>query len=173
MQIVTDNGSENINRVMKQTLQEMNISHVTTSYYHPQVNSKVEQFHWTLHDVMSKKASGSLDTWDIYLNQVLGAIRFNVNESTKSSPFLLLYNHDPVLPIDNFLRPRRRHLGEDPHKIGLKQQHKSFVMVHQHLKKAKGRQSRYAGKNSQYTDFPVGDPVYLKQQQCKSELQGR
>ena len=35
LQIVTDNGSENINRVMKHTLQEMNYSHVTTSFYHP------------------------------------------------------------------------------------------------------------------------------------------
>ena len=71
---------------MKQTLQEMNISHVTTSYYHPQDNSKVEQFHWTLHDIMSKEVSDSLDTWDIYLNQVLAAIRFNINESTKFFP---------------------------------------------------------------------------------------
>ena len=64
----------------------MNISHLTTSYYHPQGNSKVEQFHWTLHDAMSKKVSDSLDTWDIYLNQVLAAIRFNINESPSSLP---------------------------------------------------------------------------------------
>ena len=42
---------------MKHTLQEMNISHVTTSYYHPQGNSKLVQFHQTLHDAMSKKVS--------------------------------------------------------------------------------------------------------------------
>ena len=45
LQIVSENGRENINRVMKHTLQDMNISHVTTSYYHPEGNSKVEQFH--------------------------------------------------------------------------------------------------------------------------------
>ena len=93
---------------------------------------------------MSKKVSDSLDTWDIYLNQVLAAIGFNINESTKFSCFYLLYNHDPVLPIDNILKQRRRSLGEEPHKIGLEQQHKSFVMVHQHLKKGKRRQARYA-----------------------------
>ena len=81
---------------MKHTLQEMNISHVTTSYYHPQGNSKVEHFHQTLHDVMSKKVSDSLDTWDIYLNQALATIMLNINESTKFSPFNLLYNCDPV-----------------------------------------------------------------------------
>ena len=104
LQTVTDYGSENIDRIMKHTLQEMNNSHVTTSYYHPQGNSKVEQFHQTLHDGMSKKVSDSLDTWDICLNQVLPAIRFNINESTKFSAFYLFYNYDPVLPRKRLLR---------------------------------------------------------------------
>ena len=58
------------------------------------------------------KVSDSHDTWDIYLNQKLAAVRFNVNESTKFSPFYLLYNCDPVLPIDNIMKPRRRYLGK-------------------------------------------------------------
>ena len=40
LQIVTDNDRENINRVMEYTLQEMNVSLVTISYYHLQGNSK-------------------------------------------------------------------------------------------------------------------------------------
>ena len=139
----------------------MNISHVTTSYHHLQGNSKVECFHWTLHDVMSKKISDRLDACNIYLNQKLAAIRFNINESTKFSSFYLLNNCNPVLPIDNILKPRRRYLGEKPHKIGLEQQQKSFVMLHLHLKKAERRQARYADKNSQYTGFKVGDPECL------------
>ena len=39
LQIVTDNDTENINKVIKYTLEQMNISHVTTSYYLPQGNS--------------------------------------------------------------------------------------------------------------------------------------
>ena len=123
----------------------------------------MERFHRTLHDV---------HTWDIYLNQVLGAIRFNINEPTKFSPFYLLYNHDPILPIDNILKPRYRYHGEEPHKIGLQEQHKSFVLVHKHLKKAKKRLAKYANQNSEYTEFQIGNPVYLKQQQRKSKLEG-
>ena len=134
LQIVSDNGSENENKVIKHTLEENNISHVTTPYYHPQGNSKVERFHRTLHNVMSKRVSENIQTWVIYLNQVLGAIRFNINESTKFSPFYLLYNCYPILPIDNILKPRYRYHGEEPHKIGLQEQHKSFVLVHKHLK---------------------------------------
>ena len=77
LQIVTDNGTENINKVIKYTLEQMNISHVTTSYCHPQGNSKVERFHRTLHDVTSKRVIENVETWDIYLNKVLAAIIFN------------------------------------------------------------------------------------------------
>ena len=122
---------------------------------------------------MSKRVSENVQTLDIYLNQALGAIRFNINESTKFSPFYLLYNHDPILPVDNILKLRYRYHGEEPHKIGLQDQHKSFVLVHKHLKKAKKRQAKYANQNSEYTEFQIGDPVYLKQQQRKSKLEGR
>ena len=98
------------------------------------------------------KVSDSLDIWNIYLNQLSAAIRSNVNESTRFSPFYLLYSHDPVLPIDIILKPRRTYLRE-PLKIGLEQQHKSFIMVHQHLKKAKRRQARYADKTVSKQNF--------------------
>ena len=138
---------------MKHTLQEMNISHVTTSYCHPQGNFRVEQFHQTSHDVMSKKVSDSLDTWDIYLNQVLAAIQFNIKISTKFSHFYLLYNCDPVLSNDIILKPRRMYSVEEPHKIALEQQYKSFGMVCQHLKKAKRRQARDADKDVSTQNF--------------------
>ena len=63
LQIVTYNGTEKINKVMKYTLEQMNISHITTPYYHPQVNSKEDTFHRTLRDVMSKRVSENVETW--------------------------------------------------------------------------------------------------------------
>ena len=71
-----------------------------------------------------------------------------------------------MLPIDNILKPRR-YLGEEPHKIGSEQQHKTFVMVHEHQKKAE-KVDKVCRQNSQYTKFQAGDLVYFKQQQCKS-----
>lgn len=51
LEIITDSGTENENRTVNETLDALTISHVKTSYYHPQSNAKVEQFHRTLHDV--------------------------------------------------------------------------------------------------------------------------
>ena len=138
LEIVTDNGSENLNRKIGETLQALNINHVTTSFYHPQGNAKEERFHRTLHDVLSKKLKDNVQTWDLHLNQTLAAIGFNVSESTKKiSPFFLLYARDVVLPLDNIFKPRRKYLGEDLHQIAFEQQHKAFTLVHKHLRRAK------------------------------------
>jgi len=102
----------------------MNIHHIVTPYYSPQANGKVERFHRPMHDVMAKKIQEDVQTWDLYLNQTLAAIRFHVSESTKFSPFFLLYNRDVVLPLDTILKLRRRYHGEELHKIALQQQHK-------------------------------------------------
>ena len=103
LQLVTDNGTENVNKVVKETLAKLKIDHILTSVYHPQSNAKVERFHRTLHDILAKKVADNPQTWDLNLNQALAAIRFNVSESSKFSLFFLLYNRDVVLPIDNLL----------------------------------------------------------------------
>ena len=41
LEIITDNGS-NINRVVRETLEALNIYHVQTSFYHLQSNSCIE-----------------------------------------------------------------------------------------------------------------------------------
>ena len=68
----------------------------------------------------------------------------------------------PNITIDNILIPRKW-LGKKPHKVGIQQQYKTFVLVHQQLKMVKHRQAKYADKNSDYTDCQVGDPAFLKQ----------
>ena len=115
LQLLTDNGPENVNKIMKKTLEELNLHHVTTSFYHPQSNGKVERFHRTMHDILAKKIGHNEQSWDVYINQMLAAVRFHVSETTKFSPYYLLYNRDVILPLDNILRPRRIYYGDASH----------------------------------------------------------
>lgn len=170
LQIVSDNGTENVNKTMRETMHVLKIDHVRTSVYHPQSNSKVERFHRTLHDVLAKKLDEDPQLWDLFLASSLAAIRMNVGVDSKFSPFFLLYNRDVVLPIDNLLKPRRKYLGEDLHQIALQEQHKAFVTVRKNLKKAKKRQKKYADRGTQEVEFGVNDPVYYKNNQRKGKL---
>lgn len=170
LQLVSDNGSENVNKVMKEVMERLNIDHVRTSVYHPQSNAKVERFHRTLHDILAKKVSQNPQTWDLHLNQALAAIRFNVSESSKYSPFYLLYNRDPVLPVDNLFKLRRKYQGESWHEIALQEQHKTFTQVRRSMKRAKQKQARYHDKNTKDISFEIGDPVYYKNNNRKGKL---
>ena len=108
LQIVTDNGSEIANRVVREIMQAFNIDHVFTLFYNSKGSAKVERFHRTLHDVLAKRLNDNHTTWDLHLNQALAAVRFRINEGSKQSPFFLVYNRDVILPIDNLLKPRRK-----------------------------------------------------------------
>lgn len=171
--ILSDNWSENCNEMVRETLKEMNINHVTTSFYSPNSNGKVERLHRFMHDILAKKVKDNPSTWDVYLNQTLAAIRFSKNESTKFSPFYLLYGRDPVIPLEQLFKPRRKYAGESPHKIMLEQQHKAFTVVHRNLRKAKKKQKENADKNRKDINFQVGDAVYCRNHLRKSKLDSK
>ena len=68
LQVVSDIGTENVNKVMKETLAKLKIDHVLTSVYHPQSIAKVEKFRRTLHEALSKKIADNQQTLDLFLN---------------------------------------------------------------------------------------------------------
>ena len=156
--------------MVRETLQNLNIHHVTTSVCNPKANGKVERFHRTLHDILAKRLQGDQTAWDLHLNQVLAAIRFNVSEATEYSPYYLLYGRDVVLPVDNLLRPRQKYQGEDMHKISLQEQHKAFMLVNKRLRKQQRKQERNQSKNRKDVQYQVGDPVYWKKYKRDGKL---
>ena len=173
LELVTDNGPENINKTMKETLENLNVNHVKTSFYHPQSNGKVERLHRTMHDILAKKIGDNANSWDLHINQMLAAIRFNVSESTKFSPFYLIYNRDVVLPLDTILKPRRVYYGEEHHHIAFQEQHRAFTLVRNNLKKAKNKQIERSNSKTNDVDFKVGDLVYYKNHHRRGKLDKR
>ena len=81
-----------------------------------------------MHDVLAKKIGNNEQSWDIYINQMLAAIRFyvrpqNFHRITYSITGMLF------LPLDNILRPRRIYYGDEYHQIALQEMHRSFTLV--------------------------------------------
>ena len=171
LSITTDNGGEFVNNSFEETLEYLNITHITTSFYSPRGNTKTERSHGTLHSILAKIMSENEETWDLHLNTALSAMRFNVSKTTKQSPFFLLYNREPVLPLDNILKPRRKYEGEDFHLIALENQHKSFLKVVKQTRKSKEQQNHQANKNTKDQNFKVGDFVYYKNHNKTGKLQ--
>ena len=101
------------------------------------------------------------------------AIRFHPSESSKFSPFYLLYSREVILPLDNLLRLRRKYQGDDYHEIALQEQHRAFTSFRENLKKARKRQMRTLESKSKSVEFKVGDFVSYKNHQSQSKLDKR
>ena len=147
---------------MRETIHSLNIQHITTSPYHPQSKAKVERFHRFLRDVLSKLTTGNSRDLDLQQNQALATVRFSINETTQFSPYFMLFGHDVILPIDNLLKPRRKYMGEDHHKLILEQQHKIFAQVRRKIERAQKKRNKRVNQNRKEVELGIGDPVYYK-----------
>ena len=170
LSITSDNGSEFSNRIFRETLKHLNIHHKLSSPYHPETNSKVERSHRTLNDLLAKKIEDNVDTWDVHITSALWAHRTNVSETTKKSPFFLVYNRLPLLPLDNLLLPRKPYQGEEYHQQVIENMHRSFLQTVKLTRKAKLANIKRE-KNRYDVDFKVGDNVYYKNHLKKSKLE--
>ena len=71
-----------------------------TSAYHPQANGLVERQNRTIKNSLIKVLGDKPAEWPFIVEGVLFAHRVSKHSSTKYSPFKLLYNREPVLPVD-------------------------------------------------------------------------
>ena len=70
-----------------------------TSAYHPQSNGLDERFNQTLQWQLLKFVDTEQTDWDLYIDAILFSYRVSTQDSTKHSPFLLVYGRQPRLPI--------------------------------------------------------------------------
>ena len=161
--ILSDNGTEYRNEIISTINKHLKIHHILTSPYRPQSNSKIERFHRVMHDLISKHLFSTQDerNWDLYLPHVLSALRVSTNTSTKFSPHFLLFNRDPIMPLDTLLKPRVKYLGDEEHQINLQRLHIAYTVARDNIKKSQEKRLTRENQNTKNITFSVGDAVYL------------
>lgn len=75
------------------------VEHRISSPYHPQTNGLDERTNQTLIRTLKKLATKE-NEWDQCIDMALYAYRISVQDSTRYSPFFLLYNRHPRKAID-------------------------------------------------------------------------
>ena len=76
---------------MAQLYEQLGITKIKTSIYHPEANGLVEPFNGTLKFTLRKFVNACVQNWDKYLPYLLFAYREVPSKSTGYSPFELLY----------------------------------------------------------------------------------
>ena len=103
-ELLTDNGSNFMSKVMKKYCSMIGIKQIRTSPYHPQRDCMVEYFNATLKRLLRKLTQNSEVEWDLCLAYVLWSYRGTIHKTTGFSPYQLLFGKQMRMPLDQMVR---------------------------------------------------------------------
>ena len=107
-----------------------------TPPYHPASNGRKEGFHAFLKACIAKHVAPQLE-WDVLIPLACAAYNFMPNEHTKESPFFLMFERDPVLPLNTLLGPKVRYLVMDLNVLSLEALKNMFEIAATNLRTAR------------------------------------
>ncbi|XP_024634522.1 uncharacterized protein [Medicago truncatula] len=97
--IITDNGTNLNNNMMKELCDDFKIQHHNSSPYRPQMNGAVEAANKNIKKIIQKMVVTYKD-WHEMLPYALYGYRTSVRTSTGATPFSLVYGMEAVLPVE-------------------------------------------------------------------------
>ena len=97
---INDQGKEFVNEVSENLHEMTGTEQRITSAYHPQSNGLCERQNRTIKDSLVKVLEEKPKEWPNMIDGILFANRVSIHYSTKYSPFFLMHNRHPILPID-------------------------------------------------------------------------
>ena len=159
-EFLSDRGRAFLSGLMKEVEGLLGFHKVNTSAYHPQTDGLVERFNRTLTAMLAKTAERGGRDWDLRLPYVLFAYRASEQQSTRESPFYLLYGRDPRLPSEAMLGPTKgrrsvplRGYGQQLTKI----MSEAWELARHSAGRAQNRQKQLYDKQQRPPTFGVGD----------------
>ena len=100
----------------------------------------------------------------------VAAHNFIPNEHSKESPFFLMFRRDPILPLNNLLKPKIRYLGNDINVLSLEAMKYMFEITATNLKLARERGD--PKDQALFNKLQPGDTV-LVQNHCKGPFESK
>ena len=155
--ILTDNGKEFDNSVVKSLTDDFNIHHMKTTAYHPQTNAQAERFNRTLLGYLRNFVDSDTLNWEKLLPSAQISYNTQIHASTKHTPYYLVFLHDPRLPFSKLSTHTREHTSWPRTAIlDLMTAWRKNII---NLEQAKEVQKKYFDRRTKAKDFRPGDLV--------------
>ena len=111
--ILSDNGTEFKNKLFEDVAKQLGVEYkVYTPPYRPQCNGKIEGFHKYLKSCIAKYIVNHME-WDEFMDLATAAYNFVPDVTSKESPFFLMFDRDPYMPLNQLISQARRYLCND------------------------------------------------------------
>ncbi|KAI3453583.1 hypothetical protein Pfo_010246 [Paulownia fortunei] len=127
---------------------------------HPKTDGQIEVVNRTLFTLLRAIIQKNLKIWEDYLPHVEFAYNRCIHSATKFSPFKIVYDFNPLTPLDLTPLPLNEHVNLDGKKKA------EFVMqIHekakQHIERRTEQYAKQANKGRKKVIFEPGDWVWL------------
>ena len=137
--ILSDNGTEFSNKLFEIVAKELGVEHkIHSPPYRPQSNGRIEGFHAFLKTCLAKHVSANIE-WDEVCTLATAAYNFLPNEHSKESPFFIMFECDPRLPLAELFQHKLRYLGTDETILSLQALRNMYLVIAENLRKARDK----------------------------------
>ena len=157
--MLTDNGSEFKNKEMHEVCDTLGLKHIFSPVYTPQSNGRLEGWHRFFKACIAKHIRGSGVEWDELVPLAVSAYNFFPCQSSKESPFILMFGRDPITPVAKLLEPKPRYYGERGAALKMDTLRRLYTIVVQNIRKAREKLPK---KEEELHKFKVNDMVLVK-----------
>ena len=157
--MLTDNGSEFKNKEMHEVCDTLGLKHIFSPVYTPQSNGHLEGWHRFFKACIAKHIRGGGVEWDELVPLVVSAYNFFPCQSSKESPFVLMFGRDPITPVTKLLEPRPRYYGERGTALKMDTLRRLYTIVANNICKAREKLPK---KEEELHKFKVNDMVLVK-----------
>jgi hypothetical protein len=174
-EILSDQGTEFNNQLVRALLTGAGTEHRVTSAYHPRTNGLTERMNGTIAEAIRKHATADHDEWPKWIPYVLMAYRTRVHSTTGYTPFELMFGRK----FNSFKDWRSEETDLDALWKRTKEIKTLVEFVQpkeiENIAESQERQKKNQNKNSivEKSMLPIGSRVFVKVMGIQNKLQDR
>ncbi|KAK3101184.1 hypothetical protein FSP39_001606 [Pinctada imbricata] len=164
--IHSDQGANFESRLMKELCEITGIAKSRTTPYHPMGNGLCERFNRTLINMLGTLETEKKSDWKSYIAPIVHAYNCMKQDTTKQSPYFLMFGREPHLPIDitfGLDKEAENKSSMTKYVADMRDRlKKSYELASEAAKKSQSRQKKNYDLKSRGAVLEVGDKVLVK-----------
>ena len=162
----SDQGANFESEIIKELCKLTNINKSHTTPYHSQGNAGPERFNRTLLNMLGTLENNQKSDWKKYVSSLVFFYNSTPHESTKISPFELMFGRRPKLPVDiefekaiddSTTKTTKEYISDLKNRMD-----RTREIVERHVQKAKGQNKKYYDRKAKGVKITCGDTVLVK-----------
>ncbi|KAM0735103.1 Retrovirus-related Pol polyprotein from transposon 17.6 [Formica fusca] len=159
--ILTDQGTNFLSEIFKNTCKLLKLNKIQTTAYHPESNGALERSHRTLAEYLRHYINEDQTDWDEWIPFAMFTYNTTPHTATGYTPFELVYGHQADLPT-SLTRPPKPTYNYNDYAQELKERLRATnQLAKEHIKEEKIKAKKQYDKSTREIKFKVGDKVLM------------